>query len=118
MTPCMPCSFGLLPHPRSGSRSPAQRSSRVTVTVRYIPLVTAAYGTRVARNDDARTWRRGSQLTLRVRPVRGDVPPHGKSPKGSRQPVAATAGRVTVRDASSVGDWFPDEFGNVDHEVG
>jgi hypothetical protein len=34
VTPCMPCSFGLLPHPRSGSRSPAQRSSRVTVTDR------------------------------------------------------------------------------------
>jgi hypothetical protein len=60
----------------------------------------------------------GSQLALRVRPVRGDLPPHGKSPKGSQQPMAATAGRVTVRDASSVGDWFPDEFGNVDHEVG
>src|SRR5215212_10644956 len=53
--PCMPCSFGLLPHPRSGSRSPAQRSSRVTVTDRCIPLVTAAYGTRVAR--PARTTR-------------------------------------------------------------
>jgi hypothetical protein len=25
LTPCMPCSFGLLPHPRSGRRSPAQR---------------------------------------------------------------------------------------------
>jgi hypothetical protein len=45
LTPCMPCSFGLLLHPRSGSRSPAQRSSRVTVIVRSIPLVTAAYGT-------------------------------------------------------------------------
>jgi hypothetical protein len=22
------------------------------------------------------------------------------------------------RDASSLGDWFPDEFGNVDHKVG
>jgi hypothetical protein len=43
------------PHPRSGSRSPAQRSSRVTVTDRCIPLVTAAYGTRVAR--PARTTR-------------------------------------------------------------
>ena len=52
---CMPCSFGLLPHPRSGSRSRAQRSSRVTVMHRCIPLVTAAYGMRVAR--PARTTR-------------------------------------------------------------
>jgi hypothetical protein len=45
----MPCSFGLLPHPRSGMRAQANGLLEVTVTVRYIPLVPAAYGTRVAR---------------------------------------------------------------------
>jgi hypothetical protein len=47
----------------------------VTVTVRWIPLVTAAYGTQVAR--PGRTTRLapegdGSQLDPRVRPVGGD----------------------------------------------
>jgi hypothetical protein len=57
MTPCIPCSFGLLPHPRSGSWSPAQRSSRVTVTARCIPLVTAVLwhaGGTAGENDEAR----------------------------------------------------------------
>ena len=46
----MPCSFGLLPHRRSASWRPAQRSGRrVTVSARRIPLVTAAYGTQTAR---------------------------------------------------------------------
>src|SRR5215207_5836866 len=48
-TPCMPCSFGLLPHPRSEPRAQLNDPLRVTVTVRWLPLVTAAYGTRVAR---------------------------------------------------------------------
>ena len=61
LTPCLPCSFGLLPYPRSGSRSPAQRSSRVTVIDRCIPPVTAAYGTRVAR--PARTTRLAPEVT-------------------------------------------------------
>ena len=46
---CMPCSFGLLPHPRSGTRVQSNDLLGVTVIVRWIPLVTAAYGTRVAR---------------------------------------------------------------------
>jgi hypothetical protein len=65
LTPCMPCSFGLLPHPRSGMCAQPNGLLGVTVTVRCIPLVTAAYGTRVAR--PARTTRlapegNGSQL--------------------------------------------------------
>jgi hypothetical protein len=65
----------------------------VTVSVRCIPLVTAAYGTRVAR--PARTTRLGrggdgSQLDRRVRPVLGDHRVVGKSPEGSRQPGAET----------------------------
>jgi hypothetical protein len=49
LTPCMPCSFGLLPHPRSEPCAQPDRPLEVTVTVRWIPLVPAAYGTRVAR---------------------------------------------------------------------
>jgi hypothetical protein len=49
LTPCMPCSFGLLPHPRSELCAQRNGLLRVTVSVRWIPLVTAAYGTQVAR---------------------------------------------------------------------
>jgi hypothetical protein len=45
LTPCMPCSFGLLPHPRSGMGAHSNGLLEVTVTDRYVPLVTAAYGT-------------------------------------------------------------------------
>jgi hypothetical protein len=61
----------------------------VTVTVRQIPLVTAAYGTRVARTSGrSATFGRGgdgSQLSQRVSPVLGDHCLMGKSPEGSRQ---------------------------------
>jgi len=49
LTSCMPCSFGLLPHPRSGAGAQPTGLRELTVVVRWIPLVTAAYGTRVAR---------------------------------------------------------------------
>ena len=49
LTPCMPCSFGFLPYPRSGAGAQPAGLLEVTVTVRCIPLVTAPYGTRVAR---------------------------------------------------------------------
>jgi hypothetical protein len=49
LTPCMPCSFALLPHRRSGTGAQPNGLLRVTVTVRWRLLVTAAYGTRVAR---------------------------------------------------------------------
>jgi hypothetical protein len=57
----------------------------VTVTDRHIPLVTAPYGTRVARS--ARTTRfapggDGSQLNRRVRSVLGGHRLAGKSPQG------------------------------------
>jgi hypothetical protein len=45
----MPCSFGPLQSPRSGAGAQCNGLLKVTVTVRCIPLVTAAYGTRVAR---------------------------------------------------------------------
>src|SRR4029453_7683793 len=38
--------FRAPPHPRSGRRPQLTSRLRVTVTVRWIPLVTAAYGTR------------------------------------------------------------------------
>jgi hypothetical protein len=74
VTPCMPCSLGLLPHPRSGVSGPLSDPLRVTVTVRLIPLVPAASGTRVARpvKDHLARGGDGSQLVQRVRPVLGD----------------------------------------------
>jgi hypothetical protein len=49
VTPCMPCSFGPLPHPRSERSILVDSPYGVTVTIRYVPLVTAAYGTWMAR---------------------------------------------------------------------
>jgi hypothetical protein len=45
LTPCMPCSFGLLQHARSEADDDLTGLVVVTVVDRYIPLVTAAYGT-------------------------------------------------------------------------
>jgi hypothetical protein len=45
----MPCSFGPLPHPRSERSILVDSPYGVTVTIRYVPLVTAAYGTWMAR---------------------------------------------------------------------
>jgi hypothetical protein len=45
LTPCMPCSFGLLPYRRSGAGAQPNGPLGVTVVVRWIPLVPAAYGT-------------------------------------------------------------------------
>ena len=60
----------------------------LTVVVRWIPLVSATYGTRVAR--PARTTLLvlggdGSQLNRRVRPVLADHRLVAKSVEGSRQ---------------------------------
>ena len=49
VTPYMPCSFSLLPCPRSGTRRQPNGLLEVTVIVRWIPLVTAACGTWLAR---------------------------------------------------------------------
>ena len=99
MSTCMPCSVGLLPHPRSGTGAQPNGRLRVTVIVRWIPLVTAAYGTWVARpvgeprrshlavTAPAHSW---------VRPVLGDHRLVGKSLEGSRQRV----GRLELRPAS------------------
>ena len=63
---------------------------RVTVIVRWIPLVTAAYGTWVARPARTTSFARGRdgfQLGRRVRPILASRRLAGKSPEGSRQPV-------------------------------
>src|ERR671913_677956 len=72
VTPCMPCSFGLLPHPRSGTGGQPNSFLQVTVADRWIPLVTAAYGTwvaRPARTTNVCTLRRWLQLGQRARSV-------------------------------------------------
>jgi hypothetical protein len=45
----MPCSFGSLQTPRSGSDAQFNDRLRVTVSVRWLPLVPAPYGTWKAR---------------------------------------------------------------------
>jgi hypothetical protein len=58
---CMPCSFGPPTLRRSGARAQIIDHQRVTVAVRWIPLVPVARGTRVARparTTMVRTWRR------------------------------------------------------------
>jgi hypothetical protein len=65
LTPCMPCSFGPLRFPRPGADGQLSDPLIVTVTVRWIPLVSAAYGTwvaRPARKTMTRTWRQRFQL--------------------------------------------------------
>jgi Domain of unknown function (DUF4386) len=49
LTPCMPCSFALLHYPRSAMCAQFNDPLRVTVVIRWIPLVTAPSGTRMAR---------------------------------------------------------------------
>jgi hypothetical protein len=100
---CMPCSFGLLPHPRSEAGTQSTGVPEVTVTIRCIPLVPAAYGTWVAR--PARTTMlapggNGSQLAQRVRSVLGDHRLVGKSPEGSRQPSRDSF--QTLRDSGTL----------------
>src|SRR5215211_4190461 len=48
LTPCMPCSFGILQHARSGAYGHAVDPGGVTMADRCTPLVTAACGTWVA----------------------------------------------------------------------
>jgi hypothetical protein len=88
MTPCMPCSFGLLRWSRSAACGQHQGPLQLTVSVRYIPLVTAAYGTWVARPTRTTTLAAGRQrlqLAWRVRPVPDHRRLVGESPEGSRQ---------------------------------
>jgi hypothetical protein len=88
LTPCMPCSFGHLPHPRSETGHQPNDLLRVTVAVRWIPLVTAAYGTRVARKARTTMVGRGGDgfhLNRRVRPILGDPLPRWQAANAARQ---------------------------------
>jgi len=58
----MPCNFGLLPHPRSGMCTLPTGVLEVTVIVRWIPLVTAACGTWVARPAGTTFLQRGGNI--------------------------------------------------------
>jgi hypothetical protein len=92
----MPCSFGLLPHPRSEPYAQPDRPLRVTVTIRWIPLVTAACGTRVARPART-TWLGPGGDSSRPAAGRGlsSVASHS-----SARVRGLAAGRVPVRPAS------------------
>jgi hypothetical protein len=86
----MPCSFDPLHSPRSGADAQSKGFLEVTVTDRWIPLVTAACGAcvgRPARTTISAGGGDGSQLAWRVRPVLDNHRLVGKSPEGSRQPV-------------------------------
>jgi hypothetical protein len=85
LTSCMPCSFSAVGSPRSEAVSQLNDPIGFTVTVRWIPLVPAAYGTQVARPARTTSFGRGgdgSQLVPRVTPVLGDAPPRGQEPGG------------------------------------
>jgi len=88
MSACMPCSFGLFPRPRSGPRTLPNGALGVTVIVRWVPLVPAAYGTRVARpggSDEAYSWPRWLQPGPEGE-ARPRLPLHRRQePGGSRQ---------------------------------
>jgi hypothetical protein len=81
----MPCSFGLLQDARSEADDDLTGLVVVTVVDHYIPLVTAAYGTWVARKARTTMVGRGydgSHLNQRVTPVLGDPLPRGQEPGG------------------------------------
>ena len=98
LTPCMPCSFGLLRSRWSGANGPLSGPRGVTVTVRGIPLVTAACGMRW--HAPVRTmWLapvgEGFPLAGRVRLTAGDDGLVGKPRSG-----AAASGRPGSRRSS------------------
>src|SRR5215218_8670001 len=71
----MPCSFGRLRWSRAAACAQRTGLPEVTVTDRCIPLLTAAYGTRVARPARTAMFAPGgvgSQLGQRVGPVLAD----------------------------------------------
>ena len=71
LTPCMPCSFGPLRFPWSGADGPLSGPLGVTVTDRWIPLVTAACGTRPVSTMWFAPVGEGSPLAGRVRLTAG-----------------------------------------------
>jgi hypothetical protein len=85
----MPCSFGLLPHPRSAACGLPSRLLEVTVTIRCIPLETAAYGTWVARPPRTTALPQLAAMAP-VRPEGEAV--LGAAPRGQEPRGLATAG--------------------------
>jgi len=92
-TTCMPCSFGPLHSPRSRAGAQFNDPLRVTVTVRWIPPVPAAYGTWVARPARTTTCAPGGTAP---NSTEGEVhPPRptaslARARRGSRQPGGET----------------------------
>jgi hypothetical protein len=87
MTPCMPCTFSALQTPRSEAIIQLSDSPGLTVVVRWIPLVTAAYGTRVARPVSTTMLGpggNGSQLAQTVRRVWCALPSGRTQDQGCR----------------------------------
>jgi hypothetical protein len=104
----MPCSFALLPRPRSTACAQHHGPLEVTVSVRQIPLVTATYGTWVARPASTTMLAAGgdgSQLARGVRPARGDDCFVGKPRRrrGSRVEETRTLALPWKRDRLQLG---------------
>jgi hypothetical protein len=90
MTPLHACRFGLFERARSEPRVQPNGPLGVTVAVRCIPLMTAAYGMQVARPGGTTMHAPGgdgSLLGQKSEAVLGDHRLVGKSPEGSRQLV-------------------------------
>jgi hypothetical protein len=95
----MPCSFGLLPHRRPEADPHRPGPVGVTVTDRYIPLVTAAYGTRVARparTRKAAAWRRPLPAHLLGEARPRWLPPRGQEPGGLAAAIAPVASMLPL----------------------
>jgi hypothetical protein len=107
----MLCSFGLLPNPRSEPRAEPNGLLKVTVTVRWIPLVPATYwhaGGTAGENDDASIWRRWlptrpqGEVSPRSRPHRWQAAKAARQPFGFRLVTNALALRASaIRDRIS-----------------
>jgi hypothetical protein len=106
-TPCMPCSFGPRVFRRSEACAQWNGPPEVTVTNRSVPLVTAAYGTQMAR--PARTMMLvrggdGTPLGPRVRRVLGDDCVVGKPRRrgGSQASTARPLAADVVPDTERI----------------
>jgi hypothetical protein len=109
MTPCMPCSFGPLRHPRSQAVRPAHRPSP---SDRGCPLDTVGdrclwhAGGTAGQNDAFPAGGDGSQFDRRARSVFGDPSPRGQEPGGlaadrwgdsnSTSPVSPARGQEAI----------------------
>ena len=100
MSTCMPCSFSAVRSPRSGAVSQLRGPIRLTVTDRYVPLVTAAYGTRVARPASTTMLvsdGEGSQLVRCVGPSPRRPLPHWQEPRRARGSLGGGTWQCTNR---------------------